>query len=148
MNKQEQVQADEARMHLMTVSKILGELGQDKAAAKVLKIADKLPIDQFEDGLYRIDGAPWERLDGEWSSTRFRQTEANDADVVARYGNPVRVREAGPHDFIYDRSALPKSRDLNTLLSKGGYKISYYEVGRVRSFIEALESIENEGDDD
>ena len=126
MSESEIERANEARQRLLDVANILGELGQDRAAAKVLKIADKLPRRrvQFEDGLYRIEGVPWERLAGQWSSTRYSQTEANDQDVLARYGLPVPIVEVDESQGVFEYGDIPTASSLQALLTHAGTSLS------------------------
>ena len=128
MPSERQVNIEQARLHLQSVAQIFAELGQDKAAAKVAKLIEKeLPLDRFSDGLYRIEGVPWERMDGEWASTQFRGTETSDADVVARYGEPVPVVEVGSDVAVIDKDKLPSGTALRELLSVASAVIYQYQ---------------------
>lgn len=140
--KQKMVNATEE--HLEAAANALEGLGRHKDAAKVRKIAERAARERVEyaDGLYRIEGVPWERFAGQWSSTRYSATEANDQDVLARYGLPVPIVEVGESQEAFEYEDVPTADSLQALLTHGGTWVSSPDFDRVMRFIEILKPID------
>lgn len=105
---------------------------------------DPVEPEPFEDGIYRIDGALWEREDGHWSSVVDPERIWDDASLVERWGEPVRIQEVEPGQVVFDYEAVPTAASLRALLHSAGTEVSMGDYCRVDRFIKTLQPIDEE----